>query len=73
MLFFFMSTLLILDIRRIADTCDRKSHTENASALLERFRSNFIISEHRGRLAVDPGNGIGTVATVYLPAAADLS
>ncbi len=38
MLFFFMSTLLILDIRRIADTCDRKSHTENASALLERFR-----------------------------------
>ncbi len=45
-----MSTLLILDIRRIADTCDRKSHTENASALLERFRFVHVmrdISEHK--------------------------
>ena len=33
-----MCILPILDIRRIADTYDRKSHTENTSALLERFR-----------------------------------
>jgi hypothetical protein len=38
-----MFTLLILDIRRIADTYDRKSHTENSSALLEGFRSVNIL------------------------------
>jgi len=40
-LFFFMCILPILDIRRIADTYDRKSHTENTSALLERFRNQY--------------------------------
>jgi len=33
-----MAILLILDIRRVAGSCDRKSHTEKSSALLELFR-----------------------------------
>jgi hypothetical protein len=36
-----MVILQILDIRRITDTYDRKSHTENSSALLERFRNAY--------------------------------
>jgi hypothetical protein len=43
-----MVILQILDIRRITDTCDRKSHTENSSALLERFRYFVGIKESRG-------------------------
>lgn len=35
------------------------------------YISNFIISEHKGRLTVEPGKEYGTVATVYLPVAPD--
>jgi signal transduction histidine kinase len=31
------------------------------------YISNFIVSEHRGRLTVDTESGVGTVATVHLP------
>jgi len=31
------------------------------------YISNFIVSEHRGRLTVDSEQGVGTVATVHLP------
>jgi two-component system NtrC family sensor kinase len=31
------------------------------------YISNFIVSEHRGRLTIDSKQGIGTVATVHLP------
>jgi len=31
------------------------------------YISNFIVSEHRGRLTVDSKQGVGTVATVHLP------
>jgi len=36
------------------------------------YISNFIVSEHKGRLTIDPGQSTGTVATVYLPVAADV-
>jgi signal transduction histidine kinase len=32
------------------------------------YISNFIVSEHKGRLTVDSERGVGTVATVHLPA-----
>ncbi len=35
------------------------------------YISNFIISEHNGRLTIDPDKDTGTVATVYLPVSAD--
>ncbi|MEI6209509.1 MAG: ATP-binding protein [Desulfuromonadales bacterium] len=35
------------------------------------YISNFIVSEHKGRLSVDAGQDTGTVATVYLPTTAD--
>jgi signal transduction histidine kinase len=31
------------------------------------YISNFIVSEHKGRLTVEPGKALGTVATIYLP------
>jgi two-component system, NtrC family, sensor kinase len=31
------------------------------------YISNFIVSEHRGRLTIDSDLGVGTVATVHLP------
>jgi len=36
------------------------------------YISNFIVSEHNGRLTVDSKPGVGTVATVHLPVAADV-
>lgn len=35
------------------------------------YISNFIVSEHKGRLTVDSEQGVGTVATVHLPVAAE--
>jgi signal transduction histidine kinase len=35
------------------------------------YISNFIVSEHKGRLTIDSGQSGGTVAAVYLPVAAD--
>jgi signal transduction histidine kinase len=35
------------------------------------YTSNFIVSEHKGRLTVESGKEFGTVATVYLPVTAD--
>jgi signal transduction histidine kinase len=31
------------------------------------YISNFIISKHKGRLTIEPGDSDGTVATVRLP------
>lgn len=35
------------------------------------YISNFIVSEHKGRLTIESNNGNGTVATVHLPVAPD--
>jgi signal transduction histidine kinase len=35
------------------------------------YISNFIVSEHKGRLTVEPGEKLGTVATVHLPVTTD--
>jgi signal transduction histidine kinase len=37
------------------------------------YISNFIVSEHKGRLTVDPDKGTGTVAIVHLPITSDQS
>ena len=36
------------------------------------YISNFIVSEHRGRLSIDSEQGVGTVATVHLPLTAEV-
>ncbi|NTW99980.1 MAG: GHKL domain-containing protein, partial [Geobacteraceae bacterium] len=37
------------------------------------YISNFIVSEHKGRLTIDSGKKGGTVATVHLPVVAGVS
>lgn len=36
------------------------------------YISNFIVSEHNGRLSIDSQPGVGTVATVHLPVTEDV-
>jgi signal transduction histidine kinase len=35
------------------------------------YISNFIVSEHKGRLTIDSEQNAGTVAKVHIPVAAD--
>jgi signal transduction histidine kinase len=44
---------------------------EKGGSGLGLYISNFIVTEHKGRLTIDSVQGVGTVATVHLPVTTD--
>lgn len=44
---------------------------DNGGSGLGLYISNFIVSEHKGRLTIDPAKESGTTATVHIPVTAD--